>query len=652
VRLQDVPGGEAVSVLTLRGPASSEACTSWCREEPGCRQAVFSLLAKGCYLYSSATAEVRGLRKSYLSSYCGEDVHRLENMSARARSDKPERPLRKECSWMGDNCSKTGCCKEPVRSYFEGRTGPKAGLKCFETNGTWATCAEVCYPAHGRSCRVLGGIGTSIEVDSVPKGSSAVKGTSLFCVTAAVSGRYLSRGTQISEEELLKAQKDHGIGVFACDGHLTLRGHRASSDGGWSSYLNNVGAFLGHWEAIKKEGRWKKYEWTVKLDADTVFFPDRLKEHLRELRTPKGAKVYVRNTGRGWQFSGALEILTAEATAAFFERGGECAEHLDRQGAEDRYMKLCLDAIGVDYQSDYGVLREGAAASEDMCMDPWAAAFHPFKTRDEWLKCHHAQMAYRTLDRLGRVVSASKGQTLLDAGAAEKDLISDPAAIVDTTTALIATVAATPINRTTITASSTTGTVTTATSGTTTTSALHITATTTSSETATASVTLTTTWSETVTMTSTWVTASTSTHVSSTHTTTASSMTGTDTQTTTGSSITGTGTATTGSLTSLRVTVTTAPYDCQEGIDAWKEWLLAKSAWCCQNQKIGCVGSERAEPYDCQDGLADWKSSWVLQKSVWCCRLKGLGCIENQPHASAAGPRGRPQEVAIGDVTW
>jgi hypothetical protein len=528
-------------------------------------------------------------------------------------------------------------------------------------------------------------------VDRVPNGSSAVKGTSLFCVTAAVSGRYLSRGAQINEEELLKAQKDHGIGVFACDGHLTLRGHRALSDGGWSSYLNNVRAFLGHWEAIRKEGRWKKYEWTVKVDADTVFFPDRLKERLRELRTPKGARVYVRNSDQGRKFSGALEILTAEATSAYLERGGECAKHLDQQGAEDRYMKLCLDAIGVAHQSDYGVLREGTA-SEDMCMDPRAAAFHPFKTQEKWLECHHAQMAYRTVDILGGPASTSKGQTLLEAGASRKDLLVDPAAnAADTTTPPMATTASKPINRTTVTASSTMGAPTAATSGTSTTSVSYTKMTTTSSETVVTSATVittssetvttlvrvtttlcetvtttgtvTTTLSETVTITSTLTTTSTSTEISSTFTrvsatstltATYSSTTRTDTHTTTGSSITGTDTATTGStsatsqsavtstgttltsVSSLSFTLTststviTAPYDCQEDIDVWKEWILAKSVWCCRSQKIGCVGSESAEPYDCHDGLADWKSTWVLQKSLWCCQFKGLGCMADQ----------------------
>jgi len=53
-------------------------------------------------------------------------------------------------------------------------------------------------------------------------------------------------------------------------------------------------------------------------------------------------------------------------------------------------MKACLEGIGVDYQTDYGLLHDRYAGQEG-CADGWTVAFHFYKKVFSWNACH--QMA-------------------------------------------------------------------------------------------------------------------------------------------------------------------------------------------------------------------------------------------------------------------
>lgn len=106
------------------------------------------------------------------------------------------------------------------------------------------------------------------------------------------------------ERILLQAQLAKGAGVFAChesavfsNQSLRLRGApgqtvvtqqvpgplSVSYGGKWGTALNTA-VFVRVWRSVVEHGRYKRYDWTVKADPDTVFFPDRLRELL--LRRP------------------------------------------------------------------------------------------------------------------------------------------------------------------------------------------------------------------------------------------------------------------------------------------------------------------------------------------------------------------------------
>merc|ERR1712217_70339 len=123
----------------------------------------------------------------------------------------------------------------------------------------------------------------------------------------------------------------------------------------------------GYWDQVNSDGRYKSHDWVVKVDADAVFFADRLKAHLDALRTPKGARVLLLNNAYKFQFLGALEVLTREALDLFFES--------------------CWFGIGIDKQTDFELLHDMYAA-QDGCFDAWPAAFHFYKNVGDWNTCY------------------------------------------------------------------------------------------------------------------------------------------------------------------------------------------------------------------------------------------------------------------------
>lgn len=111
-----------------------------------------------------------------------------------------------------------------------------------------------------------------------------------------------------NEPKLVKLQYERGLGIFGCDEHVVLSnksfelspGRPGSektvtfpgdmrvdfNDWTWKIYdvklALNTGVFIRAWRTIFELGHWRNYAWTVKMDPDTVFFPDRLRYLLRE----------------------------------------------------------------------------------------------------------------------------------------------------------------------------------------------------------------------------------------------------------------------------------------------------------------------------------------------------------------------------------
>merc|ERR1739844_823594 len=101
----------------------------------------------------------------------------------------------------------------------------------------------------------------------------------------------------------------------------------------------NTAVFLKVMDYVKEDGLYLKYDWTIKVDADCVFLPDRLRSHLWALRPPANVPMYVKNNnleGLGNSgFLGAIEVFSREAMKRFMDNydtatcanGGYAAYH-------------------------------------------------------------------------------------------------------------------------------------------------------------------------------------------------------------------------------------------------------------------------------------------------------------------------------------
>merc|ERR1712176_1618939 len=68
---------------------------------------------------------------------------------------------------------------------------------------------------------------------------------------------------------------------------------------------------------------------------------------------------------------------------------------------------------------------------------------------------------------------------------------------------------------------------------------------------------------------------------------------------------------------------TTLPFDCDASLDnAERAWSEEKKAWCCKNEKKGCL-------FDCDEGgWSNWYRGWSDEKKSWCCvsTMGARGC--------------------------
>merc|ERR1712178_375743 len=101
-------------------------------------------------------------------------------------------------------------------------------------------------------------------------------------------------------------------------------------------------------------GRHRDYNWVVKLDPDTVFFPDRLRGILARRRpmslireSPELSSMYLNNCEYG--LHGPIEVLSRDATSDFILTGldnGKCDFLLSNAWGEDTFLDHCLRAVG------------------------------------------------------------------------------------------------------------------------------------------------------------------------------------------------------------------------------------------------------------------------------------------------------------------
>jgi len=229
--------------------------------------------------------------------------------------------------------------------------------------------------------------------------SLQANGPSLFCFALMLSDSY--------EVALLSQQFDKGVSLFGCNGYSVFSDAalqlgrlrplvseiipgplRVDTDPRYNFALNTR-VFLRVWDRVFTEGKFRDYDWTVKVDPDTVFLPSRLREHLSWNPPPGDGVMYV-NCPRDFGFHGPLEVLSRQAVELFRAGTGRCrrerAAGLDKEG-EDMFLAACLELLHVDRVKDFGLLSDEACMEHPFPCYSGKVAFHPLKRADKYFEC-------------------------------------------------------------------------------------------------------------------------------------------------------------------------------------------------------------------------------------------------------------------------
>jgi hypothetical protein len=287
------------------------------------------------------------------------------------------------CSWEGEDCTNTKCCK-------------RQGFKCFKQDEKWAGCGDTCEnmmkynPGTTWDCSVLG---ESYQLPAVTPAAGAAAGTTLFCFVVVTQEGVTAPGVKPGyETQVIDAIKPHKAGIFGCDDHAIYSGQRVTT-GDWKSVVN-TDIFLTVWDQVLQEGAYKNFDWTVKVDVDCVFFPDRLKQHLAAAKPPADTAMYFKNIDFKFGFMGSLEVLSKKAVDVLLAGKEQCHDHIGSSGGEDFFTMQCLDALGVGHMTDTSLLDDKYTHGEgwhlfdvDPCKDASHVAYHPYKAVNSWMGC-------------------------------------------------------------------------------------------------------------------------------------------------------------------------------------------------------------------------------------------------------------------------
>mmetsp|Transcript_99387 Transcript_99387/g.290113 ORF Transcript_99387/g.290113 Transcript_99387/m.290113 type:complete len:427 (-) Transcript_99387:207-1487(-) len=221
----------------------------------------------------------------------------------------------------------------------------------------------------------------------------------LFCYSIMRSDGY--------ELGLVRTQLSKGVSIFACESwrvysdvktwltpgppvrlDSTVLKVGLQAKAGVKEHILNTEIFLQAWQQAWDENLIQSHEWSVKVDPDAVFFPDRLQRRLGKFVKAPGASLYFLNCKLSFELYGALEVFSKGAMEDFFKGLDRCKSDLPwTTYGEDLFMRRCFDHLGIEHVRDYGMLSDEYCAVKPFPCVADSAAFHPFKASETYFKC-------------------------------------------------------------------------------------------------------------------------------------------------------------------------------------------------------------------------------------------------------------------------
>lgn len=245
--------------------------------------------------------------------------------------------------------------------------------------------------------------------------------TTLTSTAAKLSARSAGCGRQLSlfcmsvlgdieqDAELVKAQLTRHAGIFACEEHAVFaEGEQVllglgddsrpkytqlippaehSSRRLASGSSSRTELFMRVWDAVDSGDLFRKCDYTVKVEPDTVFFPSRLRAKLSEQPCDDGRGRYLLNCEEPRALLGSLEVLSKHATEVYLRKKHLCLDQLQwKDLAEDQFLSQCLNQLEVGHIDGSSLLSD-RRCKESPCTDTSKAALGGFKDRMSWVQC-------------------------------------------------------------------------------------------------------------------------------------------------------------------------------------------------------------------------------------------------------------------------
>lgn len=218
---------------------------------------------------------------------------------------------------------------------------------------------------------------------------------SIFCFSFVV--------LHSQEEGLVRLQFNRHIGIFACDAHAVISSEKSllGSYNGVDEYTwenkdaktkdswHNSEVFASTWKFVIDNIKPWNHDWIVKADSDTVWFPDRLRQHLAQHAAPRARQFFANcNVPQGSsKLYGALEVYSRDAIKAYSTSWELCQKASDwTLVGEDLYMERCMEMIDVVEVGEFTLVGDGRC-NYAPCTDGGRVAFHPFKDEGSFTQC-------------------------------------------------------------------------------------------------------------------------------------------------------------------------------------------------------------------------------------------------------------------------
>jgi len=318
-------------------------------------------------------------------------------------------PARQECAKVGENCLAQKCCKV-------------SGYSCYEVHSGYAKCMKECVPGKDGTC-----LQEQLFVEA-HKSDVSYSANTLFCFAFYTADTGSTKPN--FELDLLRTQLFLGASLFGCESYKvysdvetwlspgkinTVKVEDTNNDfhfakrkkgGAWI----NSNMFIAAWKLIKDEpDLWSNKDWTVKVDADAVFLPIRLRQYLGKVEvTPNG--IYLENCKYvNYGFFGSLEVFSKNAAKTYMASLDDCKQSLNYKGSEkltgnepwgeDLFAQRCMDLHKVNKVPAFDINTDAACAAwrpegqkknlkwKPDCATVQTPAIHHFKKPKEYFDC-------------------------------------------------------------------------------------------------------------------------------------------------------------------------------------------------------------------------------------------------------------------------